>query len=152
MYILFFGGFIIFFDCVNFIMDLNKKNKKKSKTKKEKTHKNLVLRYLQACNERNHFIRINHYLCIVGIFFSVVAQLISLFPWTNVVFLEVIILFLICLLFYLVAYQLARALFLHHKQTNNTIIKSLFFLAFLFVVLSLVGIEMYMVIQYLKFK
>ena len=31
MYILFFGGFIVFFDCVNFIMDLNKKNKKMHK-------------------------------------------------------------------------------------------------------------------------
>ena len=149
MYILFFGGFIAFLDWVNFIMDLNKKNKNQPR---QKIHKNLVLRYFQACDKRNCFIRINHYLCIVGIFLSAFAQFIYLFPLTNVVLLEVITLFLICLLFYLAAYQLARALFLHYKETNNMIIKSLFLLAFLFVVLSLLGIEMYMVIQYLQFK
>ena len=148
MYILFFGGFIAFFDWVNFTMDLNKKNK----AKKEKTRRNLLLRYFQACDKRGGFIRTNHYLCIVGILFSILAQLISQFPLTNVTLLEIITLFLTSLLFYLTAYQLLRALLLHRKQTKNIIIKSLFFITFLFVALILVGIEMYLVIQYLLFK
>ena len=127
-------------------MDLNKKNKKK-------IYKNFLLRYFHACDERNIFIRINHYLCIVGIFFSVLAQLFSMFPLLDSTdLLEYIILFLICLLFYLAAYQSARALLLHYKESNNTVIKIIFFIAFLFVILSLVGIELYMLIQYLFFN
>ena len=148
MYILFFGGFIFFLDCVDFILE-NKKKKNKLKT-----HKNLILRYIQACNKRNWFIRISHYLCIVGIVLSAFAQLISLFPLTNVtvILLEVITSFLIGLLTYLCAYQIARALFLQHMEANNIIIQAIFFLAFLYVVLTLVGIEVYIVIEYLKSK
>ena len=145
MYVLFFGGFIIFFDWVNFILDLNKKKKKKTRI-----HKNFLLRYFHACDQRTCFIRINHYLCIVGIFLCIFAQLISMIPLLiSVVLLEYITLFLLCLWFYLAAYQLSRALLLHCKESNNVIVKLLFFLAFLFVILSVVAIEMYMLITYI---
>lgn len=144
MYILFFGGFIFFLDWINFIIDLN------NKKKKEKKHKNLLLRYLHACDERNSFIMINHYLCIVGILFSVLAQLFSLFAWgVNTAFLEYIILFLVCFLFYLASFQVARALLLHYKDANNIGVKLLFFFAFLFVILAIIGIEMYILITYM---
>ena len=140
MYIFFFGGFIVFLDWINFTMDLNK-NKK---NKKEKLHKNLLLRYFNACNDKKWFIRISHYLCIIGIIFSFIAQLISLIPiLMNDFLLGFITVFLICLLFYLAAYQLARALFIHYKQSNNIIL----YLAFLFVIAIAIVIEVYIIIQ-----
>ena len=93
---------------------------------------------------------INHYLCIVGILFSVLAQLFSLFAWgVNTAFLEYIILFLVCFLFYLASFQVARAPLLHYKDANNIGVKLLFFFAFLFVILAIIGIEMYILITYM---
>lgn len=147
MYILFFGGFILFLDLINFVMDLNKKRKKGF------LHNNFLARYFHACDEKNSFIRINHYLCIVGILLSILAQIVTLFNLSNkLAFLEYITLFLICFLFYLSAYQLARALLLHYTQSNNPTIKFLFFISFLFVILCLLGIETYILVQYIFLK
>ena len=151
MYILFFGGFIFFLDYINFIMDVNKKSKTKRKTE-EKTHRNLILRYIHACDKRSIFIRINHYFCIFGILLSIFIQLISLFHLANVIFSEIGILFLICFFVYLVGYRLANSLLHNYKESKNLIVESVFFLTFLFIVLSLVGIEVYMLFQYFKFK
>lgn len=86
MYILFFGGFILFLDLINFVMDLNKKRKKGF------LHNNFLARYFHACDEKNSFIRINHYLCIVGILLSILAQIVTLFNLSNkLAFLEYIV-------------------------------------------------------------
>ena len=125
MYILFFGGFILFLDCINFVMDLKKKKKRRN------TYKNIIMRYVHACDERSRFIKFNHFLSIGGIFISVITQLLSWFPFSaNSVLLGYFTLFLISLLFYLAGYQVAQAIYIHYKESNNTVVKIIFFLVF----------------------
>ena len=146
MYILFFGGFILFLDLINFAIDLNKKNRKRS-------HRNFFWCYLHVCDERNNFIKMNHYLCIGALFLSVFAQLLLLFPGMfHIIWLESITLFLICFLFYLAGYQVARSLWIHYKKSHNIIVRYLFFIVFLFIVLTIAIMEMYMLTQYLFIK
>ena len=150
MYMLIFGGFIIFLDWINFIIDPQKKKKSKKITE---VSKNFLLRYFHACDQRNRFIKSNHHLCIVGIIFSVIAQIIYSFQFPiKDILLEYITLFLICFLFYLSGYQVARAMLLQYEESKNTTTKFIFLITFIFVILALVVVEAWILIQYLFFK
>lgn len=145
MYILFFGGFILFLDCINFVMNLKKKKKRRS------TSENIIMRYVHACDERSGFVKFNHFLAIGGIFISILVQLLSCFPFSaNSALLECLTLFLISLLFYLAGYQVVRAIYIHYKDSNNTVVKIIFFLVFLFVIFVIAGIEIYILIASLS--
>lgn len=145
MYILFFGLFIFFLDNINFVMQL-KKRKKRANTGK----RNLIGRYIHACDERNGFIRANHYLCMIGIVISILVQVASFFTKAvERVWLEWAVLFLICFLVYLAGYQCARALWLHFQESRGRMRKGIFLISFLGAVFAIAVTEIYMIACYI---
>lgn len=126
MYILFFGFFIFFLDNINFVMQLNKRKKRANTGKK-----NLIRRYIHACDDRNGFIRVNHFLCIISIVISILVQVASFFAKAvESVWFECAVLFLICFLVYLAGYQLARAFWLHFQESRSRMSKGIFLICF----------------------
>ena len=144
MYILFFGFFIFLLDNINFVMQL-KKRKKRANTGKQ----NLIRRYIHACDERNGFIRANHFLCMMSIVISILIQVASFFAKAvESVWFESAVLFLICFLVYLAGYQCARALWLHFQESRGRMRKGFFLISFLGAVLGIAAVEIYMVTCY----
>ena len=134
MYILFFGLFIFFLDNINFVMQL-KKRKKRANTGK----RNLIGRYIHACDERNGFIRANHFLVQGASFFAKAVES---------VWFEYAVLFLICFLVYLAGYQCARALWLHFQESRGRMRKGIFLISFLGAVFAIAVTEIYMIACY----
>ena len=148
MYILFFGSFIIFFDCINFVIATQKT--KKNRIQEGAKTRNLIYRYLHACDKRNIFIKTNHFVCIASICLSVLIQIASFFPAiTHMPFFEWAILFLLCFFVYLFGYRIAEAVFMQIKEASNGVRKVAFLLCLVLIILTFLAAEFSLVLGYI---